>query len=194
MLRRLLPVCALLIFALPARLPAEVHRCAFPDGGTVFTDQRCDVIGAVERAAPSVGTPQLRSYRPACPRTLRDLAFEVSAAVDSHDVNRLAGVYLWTGMGTRAGYALMDRLQRVVDRPLVDLRPIWPGGDDDGYYATTVPTGPPLGLRLEQTSSHGSTPMHAVFGLRKHLGCWWIVEGGARRPARAATEPAAPVD
>jgi hypothetical protein len=193
--RPLLVVPALLMLALPSRLPAQVHRCALGDGTTVFTDQRCDVIGAVERTAPASTVPQLRSYRPACPRTLRDLAFEVSSAVEAHDVNRLASVYLWSGVGTREGYALMDRLQAVVDRPLVDVQPIWPGASDE-LYPTTVPTRPPVGLRLEQTSSRGSTPMHAVFGLRKHLDCWWIVEGGTRRaaPATPANDPPEPVD
>ena len=194
-MRRLLLVPALLTLALPARSPAQVHRCALADGTTVFTDQRCDVIGATERTSPAAGAAQLRTYRPACPRTLRDLAFEVSSAVESHDVNRLAGVYLWSGVGTRDGYALMDRLQAVVDRPLVDLQPIWPGTDDEPY-PPIVPTRPPVGLRLEQTSRGGSTPMHAVFGLRKHLDCWWIVEGGARRAATPtpAPDPPVPVD
>jgi hypothetical protein len=193
--RRALFASALLLLALPAVAPAQVRRCALADGTTVFTDQRCDVIGATERAAPPAATPQLRSYRPACPRTLRDLALEVSSAVESHDVNRLAGVYLWSGVGTREGYALMDRLQAVVDRPFVDLQPIWPGGDD-ATYPTTVPTRPPIGLKLEQTSSRGSTPMQAVFGLRRHLDCWWIVEGGARRAAVAPTprDPDEPTD
>jgi hypothetical protein len=193
--RRLLPIVLLLICALPMHATAQVHRCALPDGTTVFTDQRCDVLGGAERASPAATTPQLRSYRPACPRTLRDLAFEVSSAVEAHDVNRLATVYLWNGMGTREGYALMDRLQAIVDRPLVDLQPVWPGTSDDPY-PTAVPKGPPVALRLEQTSARGSTPMHAQFGLRKHLECWWIVEGGARRatPATTPDPAAAPVD
>ena len=177
--RVLLPLLCLLVLAAPLPSPAQVRRC--------------DVIGATERAAPSAATPQLRSYRPACPRTLRDLAFEVSSAVESHDVNRLAGVYLWNGTGTRAGYALMDRLQAVVDRPLVDLQPIWPGAGDDPY-PTTVPTRPPAGLRLEQTSRRGSTPIRTVFGLRKHLDCWWIVEGGTVRRPSAPNEPVQVVD
>jgi hypothetical protein len=193
--RRRLLATALLLLVLPAAAPAQVRRCALPDGTTVFTDQRCDVIGATERAASPAATPQLRSYRPACPRTLRDLAFEVSSAVESHDVNRHARVYLWSGDGTREGYALMDRLQAVVYRPFVDLQPIWPG-DGDPMYPATVPTRPPIGLKLEQTSSRGSTPMQAIFGLRKHLDCWWIVEGGARRAATApaAGDPAEPTD
>lgn len=191
--RRLLPVALLLMLLPSAPVGAQVRRCALADGTTVFTDQRCDVIGAVERTAPAPGAPQLRSYRPACPRTLRDLAFEVSSAVEAHDVNRLAGVYLWNGMGTREAYALMDRLQAIADRPLVDVQPIWPGGADDD---PTTPTRPPVGLRLEQTSARGSTPMRAVFGLRKYLDCWWIVEGGVRRaPApEAAPETEPPVD
>lgn len=169
---------ALLALVAPSSALAEVRRCALPNGSIVFTDRRCDTIGGEERAAPTE-TAQLRSHRAACPRRLRDLAYEVRAAVDAHDVNRLASVYLWSGMGTRQGYALMDRLQAVVDRPLVDLQPIYPGTDEP--YPTTVPLRPPTGLRLEQTSIRGGTPLRAVFGLRKHLGCWWIVEGGTRR-------------
>lgn len=172
-----------------------------PNGTVVYTDQRCDAIGAREQAPqPSApgGAPQLRNYRPACPRTLRDLAYEVTSAVEAHDVNRLASVYLWDGIGTREGYALMDRLQVVVDRPLVDLQPVWPDGEP--YPSSVPPTRPPLALRLEQTSIRGGTPIRAVFGLRKYLDCWWIVEGGARRPpatpppADAATPAAPPVD
>jgi len=191
--RLLLVVPALLLSLTAAPAPAQVRRCVMADGTSVFTDRRCDALGATERAAASTSTPQLRSYRPACPRTLRDLAFEVSSAVESHDVNRLAGVYLWTGIATRAAYAVMDRLQAVVDRPLVDLQPVWGAGDDDGFPGT-VPTRPPVALRLEQTSKRGSTPMRAVFGLRKHLDCWWIVEGAAPRPTAPTPAPADPVD
>ena len=31
------------------------------------------------------------------------------------------------------------------------------------------------GLRLEQTLKNGSTPSRTVFGLRRHLDCWWVV-------------------
>lgn len=199
---RLLLAIALLLCTLPLPGLAQVHHCVAADGTLVYTDQRCDAIGAQERVAapPSATVPQMRSYRPACPRTLRDLAYEVTSSVEAHDVNRLAGVYLWDGIGTKEGYALMDRLQAVVDRPLVDLQPVWPGNPDDPY-PTTVPTRPPVALRLEQTTARGSTPVRAVFGLRKYLDCWWIVEGGVRRAAPKpqdsvplAAPPEPPVD
>ena len=81
----------------------------------------------------------------------------------------------------------MDRLQLVVDRPLVDLQPVWTGGDG---YGPPDPPRPPVGLRLDQTSARGSTPIRTVFGLRRHLDCWWIVEGGARRPPSPSTDDA----
>lgn len=188
--RLLLGLVLLPLLAVPAASTAQVRRCALPNGGTIYTDRRCDAIGAQERVPPAADV-QLRRYRPACPRTLRDLAYEVTAAVEAHDVNRLAGVYLWSGYGTREGYALMERLQAVVDRPLVDLQPVYPGEEDEPY-PTTVPTRPPVALRLEQTSLRGGTPLRAVFGLRKSLDCWWIVEGGGRRAPRPASSDAAP--
>lgn len=179
MLRALLLLLALSLIATTASpvVHAQVRRCELPTGQTIYTDRRCEAVGAVERkAAPA--QPQLRGHRPMCARNLRDLYFEVSASIESRDVNRLAGVYHWTGMSSRQGYDVMQRLQSIVDRPLVDLQPIYPGADDS--YA---PGRAPVGFRVEQTSARGSTPVRAVLGLRKHLDCWWITLGGVARPA-----------
>lgn len=187
---RALPALLALALLLPAggEASAQVRRCELPDGQTVYTDRRCDAIGATERRTPPPGQAQLRSHRAACPRTLRDLYFEVGAAFESRDVNRLAGVYHWTGMSTRQGYDLMRRLQALVDRPFVDIQPIWPGGDDEAY----APRRAPVGFRIEQTSANGSTPVRAVLGLRRHLDCWWVTLGA---PARAPVAvPRAPGD
>ena len=32
----------------------------------------------------------------------------------------------------------------------------------------------PVALRVEQTLANGTTPSRTVFGLRRHLGCWWL--------------------
>lgn len=166
---------------------AQVRRCALPDGQTVYTDRRCDAIGAAERPAPTPGQPQLRTHRTACARTLRDLYFEVSAAIESRDANRLAGVYHWPGMSTQQGYDVMRRLQAIVDRPLVDLQPMWPGGGNEAY----APRQAPIGFRVEQTSANGSTPVRAVLGVRRHVDCWWVTLGGATRPAAPRPQPVA---
>lgn len=157
---------------------AEVRRCTAPDGTTVFTDRRCEDVGAIARA-PNVAIGSgigARLYRNACSRNLQDLVYEVTSAIDSRDVNRFAGVYYWAGMSTGAGYALMTRLQAIVQRPLVDVTPIISGsaGTDGDYYPQTTVRHVPVGLRLEQTLANGSTPSRTVLGLRKYLGCWWV--------------------
>jgi hypothetical protein len=174
---RALPLAVLLALpgvAYPPVVAAQVRRCQLPTGQTVYTDRRCDSIGGVERAA-AAGQPRLRIHRTACARTVRDLYFEVSAALESRDANRLAGVYHWPGMSTRQGYDVMKRLQTLVDRSLVDLQPVYPGADEDSYAS---PARPPVAFRIEQVAANGSTPVRASLGIRRHLGCWWVSLGG----------------
>src|SRR3954471_8780260 len=107
---RLVAFLILLCGAFP--VSAVVRRCVAADGTLVFTDRRCADVGAVERVQPSVpgSTPTARPYRSACLRNLRDLVDELNLAIDSRDVNRLAGLYQWAGLSTRSGYQVMDRL------------------------------------------------------------------------------------
>jgi len=170
--RRLLLFVLLSCAAFPAA--AVVRRCVASDGTLVFTDRRCADVGAVERAQPE-RTPDLvpqPGYRSPCPRTLRDLVDELQMAIDTHDVNRLASVYQWNGLSNASAYRVMDRLQAIVDRPLVDLGPVY-GGDARSATDPTLQR-PPVALRLEQTLANGSTPAHMTVGLRRALGCWWI--------------------
>lgn len=178
---------------------AAVRRCVLPDGTTVFTDRRCDTLGAAERKAPPrTGGVQLRTHRASCARSLRDLYFEVSSALESRDANRLAAVYHWPGHSTRDGYGVMQRLQAIVARPLVGLEPVYPGGDTDAYATGRTP----IAFRIEQTLANGSTPSRTLLGLRKHLQCWWVTLGATPRAApprtpsplqKPPTAPPAPV-
>jgi hypothetical protein len=186
---------SLLVFAAatawPPRGDAQIRRCTAPDGQVVFTDRACVDVGGSERAMSSVHSPVFggKAYARGCSRSMRDLIFEVTAAIDSRDVNRLAGVYNWTGMSNRNGYAVLARLDAVANRPLVDVSAILPephlsldadGGmtvsgnvDAQAYPQATVQR-TPVALRIEQTLSNGSTPSRTVFGLRRNMGCWWI--------------------
>jgi hypothetical protein len=181
-MRHALPLLLLLAVAaslVPGALRAEVRRCVLPGGQTVYTDRRCDAVGGIERRAGPAAQSQSRLYRSTCARTVRDLYYEVSAALEARDVNRLAGVYHWPGMSTREGYDVMRRLQAIVDRGFVDLQPVYPGGDS---YAST--TRPPYAFRIEQVAANGRTPLRASLSVRRHLECWWVSLGGdAARPA-----------
>ena len=176
-----------------ARADAQIRRCTAPDGKVIFTDRACADVGAADRPAPSMHSPTYggKSWARGCSRSLQDLVFEVSAAIDSRDVNRLAGVYNWTGMSSRNGYAVLGRLDAIANRPLLDVSAILPapqlsvdatGGmtvsgpvEAQAYPGATVVRRNPVALRVEQTLANGSTPSRTTFGLRRHMGCWWIV-------------------
>lgn len=186
---------------------AQVRRCALPDGKTVFTDRRCEELGAAERLPRegSAASGVRRSYRGGCARNLQDLFYEVTSAIDGRDANRLASVYHWAGMSSADAYRTLARLDGIAQRPLVDLVPVTPAEPDSEPMAppawTTSAVAPlpssaatddnldlpafdaaplsrapraPVALRVEQTLANGTTPSRTVFGLRRHLGCWWL--------------------
>ncbi len=186
-------LATLLLFTaacLPHVAQAQVRRCTTSDGSLVYTDRKCDDIGATERIASNgiSGLHGSRVYR-GCARSIQDLSYSLSSAIQSGDVNALAGVYDFSGASTSSGYRLMDRLALLTNRPLVDVQPMYAGGNDpyDNPYAGVAEfdengaiisqraTKPRLiGLRVEQTLANGSTPSRTVFGLRKNMGCWWV--------------------
>ena len=125
----------LLIVAWPASsvqsAPAEtdgaqaegLRRCVGPDGGTIFTDRRCEDLHAVASVPPgSAERPAVAVRVRSCARNQSDLLFGVRAALENGDANRLADFYHWTGMGTAQGYRLMDRLSAFSKRPVVDVQ------------------------------------------------------------------------
>lgn len=172
----------------PARADAQVRQCIGSDGALVYTDRKCEDIGGRERpeapAAASVGAVRGRAT---CARSVQDLVYSLSNAIQSGDANQIAGVYDWAGMSTANGYRLMARLDAIAKRPLVDVQPMYAGGaneygfdvvefdDDTGEVVSKPPRKPRLvGLRVEQTLGASATPSRTVFGLRQHLGCWWV--------------------
>lgn len=181
---------ATLLLPAPARAQ-QVQRCITPQGGTVYTDQRCEDIGAIDRlprGGPSAaGHGSANLYRGGCSRTLSDLVYQITGAIDSGDVNRLSSVYAWNNVSNAAANRILTRLEAIVERPLVDIVPVRPrpppvydesgtmvDANADGYYPQTTVRQRPVGLRLEQTLPNGSTPSRTVFGLRRNYNCFWI--------------------
>jgi len=175
--------------AWPACTHAQVRKCTMPDGRPLYTDQKCEALGATERApdpqpnaSGNTGTSDsARLYRGGCSRTLQDLVFELRSAVDAQDPNRLSSLYHWVGVSDGTANAVMDRLDAIARRPLLDVSPVSaePAADTTilpgaGDVPRTTVRRPPVGLRLEQTLANGITPSRTVLGLRRHFGCWWI--------------------
>lgn len=243
--RKTLPLLSALlgagILCAPTVANAQVQRCETADGRTIYTDRPCGDVDAVERLQRGEAPGRIGAPRQSCPRTVQALAFGLTFAIDARDPNALAALYHWPGIGTRAGYEIMDRLDAISQRPLVDVRPLYPdeGAQPDAATGTAAPaletplppaadtgrdpsrpptaselmhrtspwrpssvaradpgasdsppaispsTSPPAGiaprpprvphaLQVEQTLAGSGTPSRTVFGLRRHLGCWWL--------------------
>lgn len=191
-LRSLLALCLLSLLAWSTPSPAQVRHCVTPDGQSVFTDRGCAEVGGVEQVQPRAAeTGNVEKKRGGgCARNVDDLLFEMQNAFDAHDANRLAGIYHWAGMSGSSAYNVMDRLDAIVQRPVVDIVAVMP--DDEpapvepaptyAAFEEPAPTAPepaprpraPIAVRVEQTQGNGITPARTVFGLQKHFGCWWI--------------------
>ena len=166
-----------------------VQRCTTMSGETVYTDKRCEDVGAMDRLPSTTTTAATGAlYRGGCSRTLSDLVMQVSSAIQAQDVNRLAGVYHWAGTSDAGALRILDRLDVVVQRPLVDIVPVRPApapvldtegqvvdANEDGYYPqTTTQRQRPTGLRVVQTLKNSATPADTTFGLRRAYNCFWI--------------------
>ncbi|KLD77293.1 DUF4124 domain-containing protein [Xanthomonas hyacinthi] len=120
----------LCLCAAPA-VAQKVNRCTGADGATVFSDRRCEDLGAIDRlpprAAPSAASEGASGlYRPQCVRRLSELAQQIRTAVDARDVNRLSTLYWWNGVSDDAARRILDRLDAIVQRPLVAIVPVLP--------------------------------------------------------------------
>ena len=158
---------------------AQIRRCVTADGTRIFTDRPCADVDAQEAIAPpasSAGEPDRRP--PLCPRNLQALTLALSTAIQSGDANRISSLYDWSGTSTASANRLMDRLQHIADRPLVDIRPIYRPVEAATEGGTARPEerprAVPIGLRVEQVLRNQSTPSQSDVFIRKRMGCWWI--------------------
>lgn len=113
---------------MPAYAQSQIRRCTAPNGTVIFTDKSCEDAGGSERRPQTgvAGSLGSKSTMRGCSRSLRDLVFEVTSAIDARDANRLAGVYHWTGMSGSSGYQVLRRLDAIAQRPLVQITPVMP--------------------------------------------------------------------
>ena len=189
MLRGCLSLLLLSAVAGAAGAAEGVRRCEGPDGVTIYTDRECSALGAVDRKIdlePAVRTgppdalpsanPSAPLLRTDCARTSDTLLFDLRRHVESRNVNRVAGLYHWVGVGTGSARQVMDRLQRLVDHPPSSIEfvypPVAPVYDDPAAFPRGTPVEDPVGLRLVR----GDLGLEPAVDLRlvRHAACWWF--------------------
>ena len=113
-----------------------------------------------------------------CVRRTDTLLFEVRAAIEAGNVNRLAGVYDWAGKSSRAAQGILDRLARITSRPLasVEFRYQTP----DPHADPSLPLPPqdevrPIGVHIEQLAPGEIVPVFEEdLRLVRNAACWWV--------------------
>lgn len=141
-----------------ATAATHVSRCATPDGGATYTDGSCRALGGkpapmsanlvrslaregalggsedfrppagATAAAPAGAKATHRLGEGSCARTPRELAGALRNSLGDGEVNRLAALYDWGGMGKRQAQAVLDRLADLSESPLIDGQ-YFPTGD-----------------------------------------------------------------
>ncbi|MBK0011418.1 DUF4124 domain-containing protein [Stenotrophomonas sp. S41] len=167
----------------------RLNRCTDAQGQSVYTDRPCDSVGAQSRRPPpppAGSTLQRDSLGASCPRRLSELVQALHDAVNTQDVNRLSTLYLWSAVSDAGAQRILGQLESVVRRPLVDVVPVYPQGDqqlplEEGQSPAAQGSDPepaaprhPIGLRLEQTLPGSAARAATVLGLRRQYGCFWI--------------------
>lgn len=143
-----------------AKAQSGIHRCVNAQGEAIFTDRSCEEMQAIDRPSPNavVGSGGNVAAARSCALSRDDLLYGVRGALEAQDVNRLAAYYLWTGIGTREAYALMDRLSRFSEQPLMDVQLVTedraePRADDAPHLPGPVTDPATLTVAPEEPSS-----------------------------------------
>jgi hypothetical protein len=150
-----------------------VHRCAGRHGEIVFSGMPCSAGAAPgEQVSTTPTTPDARD----CPASREALVDRVAAAIGRNDVNALAGLLRWGGVGAHAANERLRMLRELVTRPLLAIDNEGTGDHDDGRYADVDRGDALLGDRLRVRTGGGDAGgmREHAFGVEVAAGCHWL--------------------
>lgn len=182
------------------RAEATVYRCIAEGGVTIYTDRSCEHFGARPVQAPpeaaegasadatdrvdgaSAELP-LSAYGPVasdCARTPDALVTTLRQLLETRDVNGLAGLYHWHGMGKGSARAVMDRLESLAAQSDGSVELVYPEAafvvlDPDAYPG--IPPEDPEAVRIgafQAGSLSDPAPPLATLSVVRQAGCWWL--------------------
>lgn len=161
-----------------------INRCLDPDGKIVYTDKKCEDVGAVLQNLPKpIGNTGYSMVR-TCARTPDDLLWDLRGALETGDINRAAGLFLWKGNDTAESNRRLDQLNKISYQSLISVELLFPEAEDtqvkfdaDGNIIEAPVRGPPVpyGIRVDFFANKKQTETSSMrFGIEKHMQCYWV--------------------
>lgn len=196
-------LAALLPLSQPVRAGSGIQRCESADGNAVYTDRACSTLGAkatpisgelltriardeaaypsnngamfADTATTTLATAARRAPSAGCARTPTQLSMDLQGSFALHDVNRLAESYHWVGQSHRQAQQLMQQLDRLASRQLLDAHffdaQIGPGG----MQLADAGSGNRNAGVMQVTLGGDGSPQVVDFDVLRYAGCYFIV-------------------
>lgn len=187
-MRFLIPTVLLYVFcALSAQAASaqSINRCQNAAGSIIYTDKKCEDINAVLQnlPKPQAGNSAGYSMVRTCARTQDDLLWDLRGALETGDINRASGLFLWNGNDTAQANKRLDQLNKVSYQSLISVDLLFPETentqvqfDPDGNIIEAPVRGPPMpyGIRVDFYRNKKQTETSTFrFGIEKHMQCYW---------------------
>lgn len=186
----ILPALALLLLAcaLPANAQQAIFRCVGAHGEPVFSGQPCGTPVPASSAAGAASTVGAGRFGGRCAATPEALRQAIARAFATHDVNQLAGLLVWRGVGQAAARARLQSLAGWLREPLSGITTIYANGPPPLIVRSTdANPGAAAAAALPSSgSTAGDEPGGFVvatgggagntrdFGVVQSGGCWWL--------------------
>ncbi|TCV95962.1 hypothetical protein EC912_102310 [Luteibacter rhizovicinus] len=143
-----------------------IRRCIGTNGQPVFTDQPCSAMNATAAVPAPTGTPagNSSSAQPPlpmlCAKHVADLRQVIVDAFATREANRIGGVVLWDGYGSKSAVADIQVIGAMLRQPLVSVG----GAGEDADSASEIAV----------TTSDAGGSRTSRFGIVRQAGCLWL--------------------
>lgn len=161
--------------------PSPIYRCVGAHGEPVFSGQPC--ANPVPSTSAGNAIAQDNGFGSLCAGSPEALRTSIAQAFAARDVNRLAGLILWRGMGEASVRAALRSLGGWVEQPLAgiaiasatgppvaDAGPVPTASAQPAALPRMAPR-QPTGFEISTGGGAGST---RDFGITEIGGCWWL--------------------
>lgn len=141
--------------------------------------------------AAGAATPTRRPVNAGCARSPQQLALDLRGAIALGDINRLAESYAWMGVSHAAGQRILDRLQSLLQREVLNAQyyggmraslsstaAVWDDASG-GWVETAVTThsAPTIdgdGILQLTVAGEGGGHRSIDFRVREYADCWFV--------------------